>query len=211
MRGHLNPGVWVGVARARRDVRRALGIWEKLLSSMSRTPTRLLCATLLLLGGGVAKGDVALAQSPMQAGPTLIPQGAPSSPTAPAPTAMPQPAAQAAPTTQPGAAPTEAARAAYDQAFQQSLEKPSDPATLVHFAELAVEIGDIEGAISALERLLLIDGSQPDVKLELGVLYYRLGSVEAARAYLQDVSESMEASTEAKERANTFLKAMKKP
>ncbi len=178
---------------------------------MSRTSARILCATLLLFGGGVAEGDIALAQSQMQTGPTLIPQGAPSSPTAPAPTVAPQPAAQTAATTQPGATPTDAARAAYDQAFQQSLEKPSDPATLVHFAELAVDIGDIEGAISALERLLLIDGSQSDVKLELGVLYYRLGSVEAARAYLQDVSSSTEASSEAKERANTFLKEMKKP
>src|SRR5665213_503970 len=183
-----------------------LEILGELLRSMSRTQTRLLCVTLLLLGGGVAESDVALAQSQMQTGPTLVPQNVPLSSTALAPTVAPP--AQAAATTKPGTAPTDAARAAYDQAFQQSLEKPSDPATLVHFAELAVDIGDIEGAISALERLLLIDGSQPDVKLELGVLYYRLGSVEAARAYLQDVSDSMEASTEAKERANTFLKEM---
>jgi tetratricopeptide (TPR) repeat protein len=81
----------------------------------------------------------------------------------------------------------------------------------VHFAEVAVEYGDIEGAISALERLLLIDGQQPDVKLELGVLYFRLGSKEAARSYLEDVSSSKEASNEAKERANTFLKELKKP
>ena len=61
-------------------------------------------------------------------------------------------------------------KAAYDTAFQDSLAKPADPDTLVRFATAAVKIGDLEGAISALERLLLIDGGNPDVQLELGVL-----------------------------------------
>ena len=45
--------------------------------------------------------------------------------------------------------------------------------------EVAVELGDIEGAIRRSNGLLLIDGDEPDVKLELGVLYFRLGSTEA--------------------------------
>ena len=164
--------------------------------------------------------DSARAQSQMSAGPTLLaPQSAPLSDTLPIPKPAPksdeqsgtQPASQAAATAKPDANPSDAVRAAYDQAFAQSLEKPADPPTLVHFAEVAVEFGDIEGAISALERLLLIDGGQTDVKLELGVLYYRLGSKEAARSYLEDVSTSKEASNEDKERANTFLKELKKP
>jgi tetratricopeptide (TPR) repeat protein len=99
-------------------------------------------------------------------------------------------------------------RAAYDEAFQLSMQNPSDPPTLAKFAELAIQVGDIEGAISALERLLLIDGDQADVKLELGVLYYRLGSVEAARMYLESAKTSKQASAEVKERADTFLKAI---
>src|ERR1700754_775575 len=51
-------------------------------------------------------------------------------------------------------------RAAYDEAFKLSMQNPSDPPTLAKFAELAIQVGDIEGAISALERLLLIDGDQ---------------------------------------------------
>jgi Flp pilus assembly protein TadD len=101
-------------------------------------------------------------------------------------------------------------RAAYDQAFQLSMENPSDPPTLTRFAALAIQVGDIEGAISALERLLLIDGEQADVTLELGVLYYRLGSLEAARMYLESARTSKQASAEVKERADTFLKAMPK-
>jgi hypothetical protein len=111
-------------------------------------------------------------------------------------------------TTKPGSAPSDALRASYDAAFQASLDNPADPQVLVKFAEVAVQMGDIEGAISALERLLLVDGQQADVKLELGVLYYRLGSTEAAKAYLEAASSSPEASDEVKERAQTFLKAM---
>jgi Flp pilus assembly protein TadD len=99
-------------------------------------------------------------------------------------------------------------RAAYEQAFQLSLQNPADPPTLAKFAELAIQVGDIEGAISALERLLLIDGEQADVKLELGVLYYRLGSVDAARMYLESARASKQASAEVKQRADTFLKAI---
>ena len=92
--------------------------------------------------------------------------------------------------------------------FSSRCRTPADPPTLAKFAELAIEVGDIEGAISALERLLLIDGDQADVKLELGVLYYRLGSVDAARMYLESAKTSKKASAEVKERADTFLKAI---
>lgn len=111
----------------------------------------------------------------------------------------------------PAAAPTEATRAAYDAAFQETLRKPSDPATLVAFAEIAIKAGDLEGAISALDRLLLIDGDQPEVKLELGVLYFRLGSFEAARTYLEEARTSGRASTATKARAAEFLKEVKRP
>jgi TolA-binding protein len=195
------------------------------------------CATLLLLSSSVLAVDVARAQGQTPgSGSSLLPQTAPLAETLPLPPAAPSvdskttdnkttdkkttdsktgdnqaAAATRSGTETPATSPSDATRAAYEQAFAQSLEKPSDPQTLVHFAETAVAVGDIEGAISALERLLLIDGDQPDVKLELGVLYYRLGSTEAARAYLQDVSSSNDASGEDKERANTFLQEMKKP
>src|SRR5262245_5409654 len=101
-------------------------------------------------------------------------------------------------------------RAAYAEACKLSMETPADPPTPAKFADLAIQVGDIEGAISALERLLLIDGDQADVKLELGVLYYRLGSLEAARMYLESARASKQASAEVKERVDTFLKAIPK-
>ncbi|HZQ00766.1 MAG TPA: tetratricopeptide repeat protein [Reyranella sp.] len=99
-----------------------------------------------------------------------------------------------------------ALHAKYDAAFKATMDKPTDPAVLVRFAEVAVEFGDIEGAISALERLLLIDGDQPAVKLELGVLYYRIGSVEMARTYLEAARDSDSADNDIRQRAETFLK-----
>jgi len=139
----------------------------------------------------------------------------PGAPSAPVVAAKPdgqstsQPASAAEPDTNKAAAePSEALRASYDAAFQESLENPADPAVLAKFAEVAVQFGDIEGAISALERLLLIDGAQAEVKLELGVLYFRLGSNEAARSYLEAASASPEASSDIKERAQTFLKTL---
>lgn len=104
-----------------------------------------------------------------------------------------------------------ALRAAYDAAFQATMDKPTDPAVLLTFAKVAVEFGDIEGAISALERLLLIDGDQPEIKLELGVLYYRLGSIETAQAYLEEARKSDSATDDIRKRAETFLKEGVKP
>ena len=99
----------------------------------------------------------------------------------------------------------------YDAAFQEMLRQPSDLEVLFKFAKLAAETGDLEGAISALDRLLLIDGDQPDVKLELGVLYFRLGSFEAARNYLEEARTSTHASAAVKERAAAFIKEIKRP
>ena len=94
-----------------------------------------------------------------------------------------------------------AERAAYDAAFQETLRKPADPPTLIRFAEAAVRVGDLEGAISALERLLLIEGDQPRIRLELGLLYYRLGSYEVARSYLEGARSSPRTTQEVRVRA----------
>ena len=72
-------------------------------------------------------------------------------------------------------------------------------------AKIAVTMGDVEGAISALERLLLVEGDQPEVKLELGVLYYRLGAVDVARAYLEQARDSELSTDDVRQRANTYL------
>ena len=77
----------------------------------------------------------------------------------------------------------------YDAAFQEMLSKPANLDVLFSSPRLASQTGDLEGAISALERMLLINPNLPRVRLELGVLYYRLGSYEVARDLSRDGAE----------------------
>ena len=95
--------------------------------------------------------------------------------------------------------------AEYDAAFQEMLRKPSDLDTLFKFAMIASKTGDLEGAISALERMLVVDPDLPRVRLELGVLYYRLGSFEVARSYFEMTLKSASLPPDVKSRAEQFL------
>lgn len=93
----------------------------------------------------------------------------------------------------------------YDAAFQQMLKQPANLDVLFAFATLATQTGDLEGAISALERMLLIDPNLPRVRLELGVLYYRMSSFEVARTYLDGALKSPALPPEVRTRAEQFI------
>ncbi len=98
----------------------------------------------------------------------------------------------------------------YDAAFAAMLADPANLDKIFRFAELAVAVGDLEGAVSALERMLLIDANLPRVRLELGVLYYRLGSFEAARTYLLAALAAKDLPQDVRGRAETFLAEIEK-
>ena len=49
----------------------------------------------------------------------------------------------------------------------------------------AAKLGDNEAALGALERMLLFNPNLPRVQLELGALYFRLGSFDAAQGYFE--------------------------
>jgi tetratricopeptide (TPR) repeat protein len=93
----------------------------------------------------------------------------------------------------------------YDAAFQETLSKPADLDVLFRFASLATQVGDLEGAVSALERMLLINPDLPRVRLELGVLYYRLGSYEVARTYLDTALKSPTLPADVRAKAQEYL------
>lgn len=69
----------------------------------------------------------------------------------------------------------------YEEAFQELFRDPGNLEKTFKFAELAVKVGNYETAISALERMLLVNPNLPRVRLELGVLYFRLGSYQVAK------------------------------
>ena len=48
------------------------------------------------------------------------------------------------------------------------IRQPANLDVLFRFASVASQTGDLEGAISALERMLLINANLPRVRLELG-------------------------------------------
>ncbi len=77
-----------------------------------------------------------------------------------------------------------------DEAFRQVLQKPQDLGLWSAYAQTLVKEGNYEGGIAALERSLLNPDADPYVRVEIGLLYFRLGSYAAAesmlRAALQD-------------------------
>lgn len=93
----------------------------------------------------------------------------------------------------------------YDVLFQELLRSPVDLDLLFEFAGVSVQLGNYESAISSYERMLLLNPDLPRVKLELGALYYRLDSFEAAKGYLEDANSDPNLPPQVKERVETYL------
>jgi hypothetical protein len=93
----------------------------------------------------------------------------------------------------------------YDRAFQAMFQDPADLDKAFAYAKLAIQIKDFEGAISTLERMLLIDANLPRVRMELGVLYYRLASYEVAKGYFEELLATKNVPPVITERVQTFL------
>jgi len=69
--------------------------------------------------------------------------------------------------------------------LRQILQNPSNIDVILAYAKVAAQVGDNEAAASALERLLLFKPNMPQIELELGAIYFRMGSFEIARSYLE--------------------------
>lgn len=93
----------------------------------------------------------------------------------------------------------------FEQAFQHMLQDPSNLDKSFKYAELGIQVGDYEAAISALERMLLYNPDLPRVRLELGVLYFRLGSYAIARTYLTRAVEGENVPDDVRARVAVFL------
>jgi hypothetical protein len=71
--------------------------------------------------------------------------------------------------------------------FQQMLKNPTNLDVTFAYADVSAKLGDNEGAVSALERMLLFNPNLPRVEAELGALYFRMGSYAIARSYFEKV------------------------
>lgn len=93
----------------------------------------------------------------------------------------------------------------YDALFQQMYKNPSNLDVTFKFAEQAVARADYEAAIGALERMLFFNPNLPRVKLELGVLYFKLGSFELARGYFQDALKGNDVPDDIRAQVRAYL------
>jgi tetratricopeptide (TPR) repeat protein len=98
----------------------------------------------------------------------------------------------------------------YNAAFQDMLNKPGDLEVALNYAKVATKVGDLEGAISTYEGMLIIDPNLSRVRLELGVLYYRLKSYEVARSYLETALQSPTLKADLRKPAEELLAKMPK-
>lgn len=76
-----------------------------------------------------------------------------------------------------------------DEAFRQVLQQPQNLSLWSSYSQLLVRQGNYEGGIAALERLLLEPDASPSLRVEIGVLYYRLASYSMSEAMLRKALE----------------------
>jgi tetratricopeptide (TPR) repeat protein len=93
----------------------------------------------------------------------------------------------------------------YDALFKAMFKDPSNLDLSFRFAEQAVARGDYEAAIGALERMLFYNSNLPRVKLELGVLYFKLGSYDLAKGYFEDAVRGSDVPPEVKAQVAVYL------
>jgi hypothetical protein len=78
-----------------------------------------------------------------------------------------------------------ATQAVLDDLLARMLRDPTNIELTLRYAKVATELQNYEAAITALERLLFFNPTLARPRLELGVLYYRVGSYGQARTYLE--------------------------
>ena len=93
----------------------------------------------------------------------------------------------------------------FQQAFQVMYAHPGDTDAALKYSALAVELNDYEAAVSPLERLLMMNPKLPEIRLEIGVLYYLMNSFDTAKMHLALVADDTTATPEQKQRANDYL------
>lgn len=92
--------------------------------------------------------------------------------------------------------------------FGRMMAAPDDLDTAFEYAALSSQAGDLEGAISTLERMLIYAPGLPRLQLELGVLYYRLGAYETARQYFDGAKAAGDVPPEVLAKVDQYLAAI---
>ncbi len=94
-----------------------------------------------------------------------------------------------------------------EEVFKQLFKDPTNLSLLFKYANLSIMVGDLEAAIGVFEQMLIYDSELPRIRLELGVLYFRLGAFALANNYLKSVKE-FNPPPEVEARVDQFLEAI---
>ena len=95
---------------------------------------------------------------------------------------------------------TASLQAQKDALFQQMLSDPGNLDVTFAYADVSARLGDYEAAVSALERMLLFNPDLPRVQLELGALYFRMGSYRSRAQLFRESCRSQPAGRGARTR-----------
>ena len=93
----------------------------------------------------------------------------------------------------------------YNQKRKLALEKPNDPATTFEFAKIASKTGHYQDAISALQRILNNHPELSNIRLEIGVLYKRVGAYDLAEKYINEALKDPTIPPDVRKRAESIL------
>jgi hypothetical protein len=93
------------------------------------------------------------------------------------------------------------------QVFKKLFKDPTNLSLLFEYANLSILVGDLEAAIGVFEQMLIYDSELSRIRLELGVLYFRLGAFALANNYLQSVKE-FNPPPEVEAKVDAFLEAI---
>jgi tetratricopeptide (TPR) repeat protein len=96
-----------------------------------------------------------------------------------------------------------------EEGFRAVLQNPADMGINAAYAERLIDAGEYEKAIASLERILITDPSQAQIRVEIGALYFRLGSYETARTYFQRALADPNLPAELKPKCEQFLADIK--
>ena len=96
------------------------------------------------------------------------------------------------------------------QLFERMMANPAELDTAFEYAALSSRAGDLESAISTLERMLIFAPDVPRLQLELGVLYFRLGSHEVAQVYFDNVMNAPNLPDPVRLRVERYLEEIKR-
>jgi len=89
--------------------------------------------------------------------------------------------------------------------FEKVRAEPQNLDAMFAYAGVSARLEDYEAAISTLERMLIFNKNLPRVRLELGVLYFRIGAYSVAERYFQSVSNLPDLPSTVSQRVDAYL------